>query len=456
MTSTTLYAIREQQESTIRGLSADSLASVAFRVYERTEVSGFREWAQANPISCFRRFHVRDIGGRAIDGTDERDDIVNAGVEVVVAYPKLYARYGADGVQDARAIMREDMYKIDRAIGNVGAANHAAGQHAAIADSRGFEDGGSVWFLVLEYTVAYNRDVSVTAAEGTAWTGSAAIAAAASIAAAPTLNARASAAIDAGADIAAAGTVSKFGVAGIDAGASIAAAATVAPGMLTDNGISFPKTAAHFSTLSLATATAVWYCEDASGSATDEIGSLDLGVTGTPSYQQTVSGFSTKLGFTITSASDGYFSDATGINPGSSSYAFYIVLSGFPASITANSEAAEIAGANDKIRVVAAGDKAQFVFNSGNINVTGDVGTSAFPILAVLDHNASTVKAYTDLATATGTHNSGPFSGRTRLGNVSGVVGHDFDVVYACAWVGTDAEGMTEAVLEAFGWTLPY
>jgi hypothetical protein len=154
MATTTLTLIREQQETTIEGLTPDSLSSALFRV-ERGHAD-FREWAEEHPNACFRRFEIVDLGNYPEPTISTRTvQQERVSVDVVVAYPRKDSMYGSDGIVSIRDIMREDMYAIDTAIGVRGSGNYASGQNAAMLEGDAFEEGEAVDFLVLSYDVHF-------------------------------------------------------------------------------------------------------------------------------------------------------------------------------------------------------------------------------------------------------------------------------------------------------------
>ena len=72
------------------------------------------------------------------------------------------------------------------------------------------------------------------------------------------------------------------------------------PGVLQDGGLYFPSSSADFTALGLTAPASLWTLQEASGNLTDVIGGIGLTVVGTPSYAQSVPGFSVVKGFTTT------------------------------------------------------------------------------------------------------------------------------------------------------------
>ena len=412
--TTTIKAIREAQESAVLALSPQSLAGDAFHIHDRQE--DFRTWCEANPKAAFRRFAISNVVTAEPTYSDHRQDIEASRLEVLIAYPKLVAKFGAQGYQTAMDLMRQDMHKVATAIGERGQSAWVSGQGAAVVTSRSIEDAGALWFVKVEVDVMYALTVSdVADAVLTAFTASAAFTASVTMTAASSFEASA---------------------------------------LIVDSGISFPTLAAHFTSLGIAYPTHLWDCQDADTAATDLIGALDLAEAGTtgPNYQQAVSGFSSRVGVECL-ASEGYFEDATGINPESSSFAFYGVID-TQAAVSSAFQFLKVVGLGNGIFFLA-NEKPRMRFNSSNNSggvVTADGNPQ--PFLYVVDHNASTAKLYTKFEIITATYDAGPFTGATALG----ISAMDFDMRWAqaMAWVGASAEGMDETVLEAFGWTLSY
>lgn len=119
---TTPEAIRDRIIAVIAALDPTSLTSDRFRAH-RNETGDFVTACETQPTGAFRRYQVIETGG---DGPPE----TSSGVEeersvtfrVTVAYPKT-ARYGADQALDRADVMREDQFKIEKAIGMHGKAN---------------------------------------------------------------------------------------------------------------------------------------------------------------------------------------------------------------------------------------------------------------------------------------------------------------------------------------------
>lgn len=156
--TTTIETIRENMETLIHALTPTSHAQVKFRV-ERGEVP-FREWCQANPTASFRRYAIEQTG-RSEPGEVTNLDIeeVRTELEIMVAYPKEWGRYGPQNIQDLRDTLDADAMQLRNAVGHKGNADWVAGQHDA-RDSHVFEDGSPVAFLVITLDTAYYRSMA--------------------------------------------------------------------------------------------------------------------------------------------------------------------------------------------------------------------------------------------------------------------------------------------------------
>lgn len=159
MATTTLEAIRDQQETVILGLVPGSSASDAFRLY-RAHVD-FRSWSEQNTQACFREFNIEDQGDRddsseTVSNMDQEE--VTASLELVIAYPHDY-NYGYENRRDMLDMMRQDAEQIRLAIGIQGASNYVSGQCLADANWT-FENGDGVTFTVFDISVRFYRSTT--------------------------------------------------------------------------------------------------------------------------------------------------------------------------------------------------------------------------------------------------------------------------------------------------------
>jgi len=159
MATTTLEAIRDQQEVTILALTPTKMASDKFRLH-RSHMD-FREWAETNLQACFRLFHIEDLGDR--DDTSETvsnkdlEEVV-ATQELILAYPHNQ-NYGYENRRDMLDIARADAEQIRLAIGIQGAASYVSGQCLTDADWT-YEEGAGVTFVTFEMSVRFDRATS--------------------------------------------------------------------------------------------------------------------------------------------------------------------------------------------------------------------------------------------------------------------------------------------------------
>lgn len=158
--STGTYAqIRDEQARLIEALTPTSAAAVTFK-REEGRVD-FRQWAQANPSACFRRFSIigsmRDEGP-LVSNTDfetYRTDTI-----VTVAYPKQMGKYGADNIRDLQDLIEEDRFLIDDTIGHRGQNNQLACQnYCRRTEDPSVDDAGAVWLVTLTFETEYQRSV---------------------------------------------------------------------------------------------------------------------------------------------------------------------------------------------------------------------------------------------------------------------------------------------------------
>ena len=154
--STTFAAIRTEQVALIRAITPSSLASVSF--VAALDERNFRDWADANPTACFRRFSIRDRLEL------EPPDVSNADVEwtgcreeILVAYPLDY-RYGEGNQRDLESVLREDLYLLDDQLGPYGYDNYSAAVATDLEVAA--ETMDNVVILVLSYRLRYYRDVN--------------------------------------------------------------------------------------------------------------------------------------------------------------------------------------------------------------------------------------------------------------------------------------------------------
>jgi hypothetical protein len=158
--TTTSAAIRNRMLTVIEAITPATDSSVAFRRH-REEIN-FRDWADATPTGCLRRFAVRDLGDARpalVSNTDV--ELVRAIFEVVIAYPLSY-RFGTGinllGVED---VIDQDRHRVEHAVGMRGYANFTAatGAEAAWVEGETARETSNVRFLVIAQSMEFYRSM---------------------------------------------------------------------------------------------------------------------------------------------------------------------------------------------------------------------------------------------------------------------------------------------------------
>ncbi len=156
MATTTPEIIRENMETLIHALTADSLASRKFSV-ERGDLP-FRQWAMANIGASFRRFAIEHGQHGPVTISTEELEQTSLDFQLLVAYPRTYAMYGDQGAQSMKTIMREDMYLIQAAVGLRGFSNFVAGQCTSETTFKNLDHSEpDISFLLMRFNVPYQR-----------------------------------------------------------------------------------------------------------------------------------------------------------------------------------------------------------------------------------------------------------------------------------------------------------
>lgn len=156
--------IRESMIGLIEALTPTSHSSVPFRV-ERGE-RDFRAWGEANEAAALRRFSVRFVGQPSPPVvSDTQVELVEGDVvELVIAYPKQWGKYGEGNVRDFDDLMDEDLQQIDgrSGVGVNNAADWIAGQNQSLRVDWEIEDDedAKVAFLRVRYQVDYYRSTA--------------------------------------------------------------------------------------------------------------------------------------------------------------------------------------------------------------------------------------------------------------------------------------------------------
>ena len=154
--STTLEAIIAEQVALLEALTPTAHSERAFR--ESEQMGDFREWAAGKPQACWRRFSIQDLWDYDVPEVTGGDVVfMPSTVEVVIAYPKTSALYGANNSRDMRDMMRADSHQIADEIGMWGTENMS--DSTAVRRSQGYEDLGDVVVSVATYRCYFYRAI---------------------------------------------------------------------------------------------------------------------------------------------------------------------------------------------------------------------------------------------------------------------------------------------------------
>lgn len=165
--TTSAQLIREDRRNIVESLNPAQLNKVKFREYNRD--GDFREWAEANPAACFRRFQIRDLATYEIPLiSDMVAEEVQTQFEVIVAYP-ADGRFGSDIVNGLEDAIRSDQVRIESRIGAMSNANYPSGLNLFQLASVEIEREGAVYFLSCTFDVDFYRavDLGLTNLSGT-------------------------------------------------------------------------------------------------------------------------------------------------------------------------------------------------------------------------------------------------------------------------------------------------
>ena len=147
--ATTPGAIRDAMIALVAAIDPATHGHQPFRAHR--EQMDFREWAEANPSSCLRRFSIMFTGDREAPlVTNGLVEEVSETVDVLVAYPND-SRHGVKPGTSVADVATSDIRQIHHALH---VANSPAGATVLrLADSR--DISGPVTFAVIRYRVDY-------------------------------------------------------------------------------------------------------------------------------------------------------------------------------------------------------------------------------------------------------------------------------------------------------------
>jgi len=149
----------------IKALAPNAASDRPFHV-TRTEMTGFREYAEGFTSDAFRQYEINDIEDEWQTVQDYQTELRMMEAELVIAYPNQWARYttkdttNQENEASLRDMAHQDRNQIDTAIGIRGGSNYVSGQSACWVGPTSFEEEDAVTFLVLPLTIRFDEDVS--------------------------------------------------------------------------------------------------------------------------------------------------------------------------------------------------------------------------------------------------------------------------------------------------------
>jgi hypothetical protein len=157
--ATTPDAVIDQMIALIEDITPQVHAHLGFKAY-RDEMD-FREWAQANPAQCLRRFCVTFAGdtSQALVTSTQLERVEEA-VEIIVAYPTDF-RHGATQLRGLRRVISRDSKQIDAKVGP--SASDATLKELATVfriETTSRENAGPVHFGVVPLRIEYARSLA--------------------------------------------------------------------------------------------------------------------------------------------------------------------------------------------------------------------------------------------------------------------------------------------------------
>lgn len=157
--ATTPGAIRDRMVTLVKGITPALHAAQKFMPHR--EELAFRDYCEANPAQCLRRFSVRNGGSTTqalvTSTTLERveDDMI-----VEVAYPADW-RHGGTQLLGLDDVIASDAVKIETAIGVPSADSTLKGLATVFRPGETERDpSGAVVFLTIRYRVEYARSLA--------------------------------------------------------------------------------------------------------------------------------------------------------------------------------------------------------------------------------------------------------------------------------------------------------
>jgi hypothetical protein len=156
--ATTGAAIRDAMIALVEAITPSTHAGDKFIAHR--EVQPLRDWAEANPGGCLRRFSIRSTGQpRPAPVSTTLVEETSDTFEIVVAYP-TDGRQGEDWLLDLDDAIESDQTSIHKTIGPPGYASLTATATVIHEDPFTREDGSPVTFGVIRYRVDWYRSVA--------------------------------------------------------------------------------------------------------------------------------------------------------------------------------------------------------------------------------------------------------------------------------------------------------
>lgn len=256
-------------------------------------------------------------------------------------------------------------------------------------------------------------------------------------------------------------------ITGIDTGVNTGVVTGVNPstGPVADtdatSGKYVPSTSAQFTALGLAAPVSIHLCQESSGSLADSVGALTLSATASPSYQQTVSGWSRKaVGFTAGTANQRFSAGAgTGPSITTTSVAWLV----YAAVIGAQGGNRDMFGPNITGTTTCKVQTTTTPRVRTNVNATANTGasdpsaTGLQPLLFVFDKTNSRAMLYTGQEKITGTYSALAAESAAKGLGSSGGTAFGGLIAYSAVWSGASAEisdATAKAWLQALGWVI--
>ncbi len=221
-----------------------------------------------------------------------------------------------------------------------------------------------------------------------------------------------------------------------------------------------PETAADFTALGIAAPSSLWLCQEASGNLSDSIGSVTLTANATPTYRNSVSGWS-RYAVGSSEAANQRFRFAAGTYTPVANSAAWLVYIGAATPAGTRVFLRPVDGAVNAALSYLTTGKIRLGIGGVNADSTSTAyvstgGATIHPVLYVYNRTASTVKVHTDLEEWSGTFADLTNDGNKGFFGDGGTSPASGRVNLVATWHGTSATTLTKATLAALGWPISY